>query len=231
MGAATAGTRLSRFVRQTMFSRRPREFSTEAAVISLLVMLFVSLLCWKAGPGLSDQLSAIPTKVLLEREYWRLWTSIAVHADISHFAFNAVFLGFFSYLLYGYFGFWVYPVGSLVFGGVTTFLSLLSYPAGTRLIGSSGLVYLMAGFWLMMYVLVERRFTMKRRLLRAIGFSLVVFFPTSLQEGVSYRTHAIGFSLGAIVAVTYFQFRKDEIRSAEVFEAETQDESGPTSWE
>ncbi len=213
-----------------MLSRKPREYSTEVAILSLLTMLFVSLLCWKRGPELSDQLAAIPQKVLLEGEYWRLWTGMAVHADIRHFAFNAVLFGFFSYLLYGYFGFWVYPVWSLLFGGLTTLLSLLSYPASTRLVGSSGLVYLMAGFWLMMYILVERRFTLNRRLLRAIGVGLIVFLPTSLQEGVSYRTHAIGFGLGAILALAYFQMRKKRIRSAEVFEVELQDPGETPSW-
>lgn len=205
-------------VTQTMLSRRPRDYSAQVAIISLLAMLFTTLLCWKNGPEFSSRLAAIPEKVLLEKEYWRLWTGMAVHADLSHFAVNALFFAFFSYLIYGYFGFWLYPVWSLLLGGVTSYLSLLTYSARTRLVGSSGLVYLMAGFWFMMYVLVERRLTMKRRLLHATGVALIVFLPTSLQEGISYRTHSIGFGVGIVLALACFQWKKERIRSEEVVE-------------
>ena len=212
-----------RRVTQTMLSRRPREYSAQVAIISLLVMLWTALLCWKEGPALSSRLAAIPEKVLLEGEYWRLWTAMAVHADLSHFAFNALFLAFFSYLLHGYFGPWVYPFWSVLLGGTTNYLSLLTYPPLTQLVGASGLVYLMAGFWLMMYIFVERRHLVKRRLLHGIGVAMIVFLPSSLQANVSYRTHAIGFGLGTILAVAYFQLKKKEIRSAEVLEAEEPD--------
>ncbi len=205
---------------ETMLSRRPREYSLEVAILSLLLTLFVSLVCWRGGVEVSNRLAANPQKVLVEGEYWRLWTGMAVHADIPHFAFNAAFLGLFSYLLYGYFGFPIYPVWSLLLGGATTYLSLLTYPPGTHLVGSSGLVYLMAAFWLTMYVLVERRLSVKRRLLHAVGVALVVFLPTSIYERISYRTHAIGFALGIALALVWFLQKKDAIRSAEVVEYE-----------
>jgi hypothetical protein len=44
-----------------------------------------------------------------------------------------------------------------------------------------------------------------------------------LQENVSYRTHAIGFGLGTILAVACFQFKKKEILSAEVLETKEPD--------
>ena len=209
-------------VTQTMLSRKPRDYSAQVAIISLLVMLWTTLLCWKNGPEYPSRLAAIPEKVLLEREYWRLWTGMAVHADLPHFAVNALFFGFFSYLIYGYFGFWLYPVWSLLLGGVTTYLSLLTYSASTHLVGSSGLVYLMAGFWLMMYILVERRHSVKRRLLHAVGVALIVFVPTSLQERISYRTHSIGFGLGIVLAVACFQWKKERIRSEEIIEREAE---------
>jgi len=202
-------------VTKTMLSGSPREYSAQVAIFSLLLMLWVSLFCWRQGPETSGRLAAIPQKVILESEYWRLWTSMAVHADIPHFAFNAVFLGLFSYLLYGYFGFWIYPVWTLLLGGAVTYISLLTYPSGIRLMGASGLVYIMAGFWLMTYILVERRLTVKRRLLRAVGVALIVFLPTSFQPEISYRTHALGFGMGLILALSHFQLKKKTIRSAE----------------
>lgn len=77
-----------------MLSRSPRELSAQVAIISLLLMLGTTLLCWKEGPEFSSRLAAIPEKVLLEREYWRLRTRVAVHSDIPHCPFNALFFGF-----------------------------------------------------------------------------------------------------------------------------------------
>lgn len=207
-------------VKETLLSRKPRHHSVQVAALSLLSMLLVSLLCWKEGPETTAQLAAVPERILQHQEYWRLLTAIGVHADLPHFASNALLFSLFSYLLYGYFGFWIFPVWSLLLGSLANYFAILTYPPGTHLVGSSGVVYLMAGFWLTMYVLVERRLSLKKRLLHAVGVALIVFLPTSLQEQVSYRTHAIGFGLGTLLAAGHFQRRKEEIRRAEVVEQE-----------
>ena len=72
-----------------------------------------------------------------------------------HVVSNVILLTFFTYLLFGYFGFWVFPVLSLAMGALTNYISLRTYPSEVSLIGASGLVYWMAGFWLSMYMLVE----------------------------------------------------------------------------
>jgi hypothetical protein len=82
----------------------------------------------------------------------------------------------------------------------------------------------MAGFWLVMYVLIERRLPIRKRLLRSVGVGLVVLMPAALQPFVSYRTHAIGFAVGVAGALTYFLARKEAIRSAEVVEREELDQ-------
>ena len=82
----------------------------------------------------------------------------------------------------------------------------------------------MAGFWLTAYVIVERSHPLKRRILVAMGIALIVLFPSSLSPGVSYRTHAIGCAMGVIVALGYFQARKEQIRSLETFQIEEADE-------
>jgi len=69
-------------VTQTMLSRKPREYSAQVAIISLLLVLWITLLSWKEGPEFSSRLAAIPEKVFQEKEYWRLWTAMAVHADL-----------------------------------------------------------------------------------------------------------------------------------------------------
>ncbi len=211
---------LSYRIRETLLSRKPREASLHVAASAVVTILVISLLAWRNGAALLPTLAATSVGVLEEREYWRLLTAVAVHSDILHFFSNAIFLTLFGYLLFGYFGFWVFPVLSLAMAGLTNYLALLTYPPGAGLVGASGLVYWMAGFWLSMYVLVERSQGLGKRIMRAMVFGMVLLLPTTFQVNVSYRTHAIGFALGAVSAFAYFQRNRHSIRAAEVVEVE-----------
>ena len=210
-------------IKSTLLSQKPREESLLIALLSVMVLLFVSLLCWR-NPSLLDLLAASRHQVVGEQEYWRLLTTTAVHADLTHFLSNAILFALFTFLLYGYFGFWVFPVAVAALGSLTNYLSLLTYSENVQLIGASGLVYLMAGFWLTTYVLVERTHPLKRRVLVAMGIALIVLVPSNLSPRVSYRTHAIGCGVGIVVALGYFQARKEQIRSLETFQIEEVDE-------
>ena len=210
-------------IKSTLLSQKPREESLLIALLSVTVLLFVSLLCWR-NPSLLDLLAANRHQVVGEQEYWRLLTTTAIHADLTHFLSNAILFALFTFLLYGYFGFWVFPVAVVALGSLTNYLSLLTYSENVQLIGASGLVYLMAAFWLTTYVLVERTHPLKRRVLVAMGIALIVLVPSNLSPGVSYRTHAIGCGIGIVVALGYFQARKEQIRSLETFQIEEVDE-------
>ena len=211
------------WIKSTLLSQKPRKGSLLIALLSVTVLLFVSLLCWR-NPYLFKLLAGIRYQVLVEQEYWRLLTTTAIHADLTHFLSNAILFALFTFLLYGYFGFWVFPVAVAALGSLTNYLSLLTYSENIQLIGASGLVYLMEGFWLTIYVLVERTHQLKRRVLVAMGIALIVLVPSNLSPRVSYRTHAIGCGIGIIVALGYFQARKEQIRSLETFQIEAVDE-------
>ena len=81
-------------------------------------------------------------------------------------------------------------------------------------------VYLMAGFWIMLYICLERRYSLAMRCIRAIGFSLIVLIPTGYNQSTSYRTHAIGFGVGVVAAIVYFLARKARFRASEVVETD-----------
>ncbi len=204
----------------TILSRRPRPLSGLVAATAILTCLLVSVACWHPERNLYLQLAAIPSRVLQEREFYRLVTALAVHADLRHFLSNALLLGIFAYLLYGYFGFWVFPAGALLLGAAVNYLSLLTYPPEIRLVGASGMIYGMAGFWLMMYMLVERRLSFGRRTLHGVGVGLVLLVPAALDQSVSYRSHGIGLGLGVVFALAYFACHRERIRSEEVRELE-----------
>jgi rhomboid protease GluP len=116
--------------------------------------------------------------------------------------------------------FWPSHIPSITTSALTKYISLLTYPFEVSLIGASGLVYWMAGFWLSMYLLVERSVRPGKRVLRVVCLALLVLLPTTFQANVSYRTHAIGLGLGVVSAIVYFQRNRESIRAAEVVELE-----------
>ena len=132
-----------------------------------------------------------------------------------HFLSNAIPLALFSSLLYGYFGPSIFPGLMILLGCIIHLITLLTYPSEVTLVGASGVVYCMAGFWLMLYVLIERRFSIGKRLVRSLGFVLIVFVPSVIEPTVSYRAHAIGFFLGVISGLIYFTRKREKIRQSE----------------
>ena len=207
-------------IKETLLSRKPAAPSFRIALASVAVLLATSLIYWFDIMGLRDFMPASREAVFHQKEYWRLLTSIGAHAGFEHFLSNGIVFGVLALLLYGYYGPFVYPTSSILLGGLVTGFSLRTYGAQTLLVGASGVVYLMAAFWLTLYLLVERRFRMGKRLIRAAGFALIVLVPTAVEPAVSYRTHAIGFGTGVAFALVYFAAKKDSLRRAEriVFE-------------
>lgn len=205
-------------IKETRLSRKPAKGSQWVALGSVAVLLAASIIYWIDLFGLASYMPAIRERVFARDEYWRLLTAIGAHADFRHFLSNGVVFAVLSFLLYGYFGSTVYPTLTWALGCLVTGLSLKTYPAHTLLLGASGVVYLMAGFWLTQYLLIERRIKPAKRLLRAVGFGLVVLVPTVWDPTVSYRTHAIGFVVGTLWGVGYFTRKKEELRKEERIE-------------
>lgn len=207
-------------VKETWLSGKPAPGSGLVAAASLLVMAGFSLLFWSDSAGLASQLPANREMLLQQGQFWRLLTSVLVHSDLQHLLSNSVGIAILGFLFYGYFGFRIYPLLTLVAGALVTFLSIMTYPPQINLLGASGVVYLMAAFWLTMYVCIERRFSISRRFLRAGGLVLIALVPTAYRPDTSYRTHAIGFSVGIIAALLYFFFNKNRFRQTEVVETD-----------
>ena len=203
---------------ETYLSRPPRKNSAAASFSCIAIIFLVSFVYWGNSFGLAGKLVSQREDVFVSHQYWRLFTGILVHADLNHFFSNAIGLFLFGYLLYGYFGPLVYPVLVFLLGTIVQAISLASYPPGSSLVGASGVVYLMAAYWLTLFVLIERRYSILQRLLRSIGFALVMLLSSTFDPAISYRTHFIGLVAGVLFALIYFFFSREKIRAAEILE-------------
>jgi rhomboid protease GluP len=187
-------------------------------IISLLMILscvFLSEIYW-TGNNYSALLSATGKQIFEEKEYWRLFSTIFIHSDLKHLASNMYMLSILGYFVSGYFGALIYPLTTTFFAGITNWIAISTYHPNVILLGASGLVYLLAGFWFAMYVLIERHRPLLARMIRVIGVALAVLFPTTFEPEVSYRTHFIGFVVGILVAIPYgIYFKKFKMGNSE----------------
>lgn len=161
-------------------------------------------------------MEATPADVFVRHEYWRLVTSFLIHRDVDHWVANAFPFGILVYHLYGYCGAKVFPLGAMLLGIVITATSLFTYDPNVSLMGASGLVYGMAGFWLTLFLFVERNHSIENRVVRALGFALVMLIPSQIKPEISYRTHTIGFIWGAIWGLTYYLKNRAWLHSREI---------------
>ena len=203
----------------TYLSRKPYKYAM--AVNSLVVgaMGILTVLAWQ-NENLKKLWSANRELAIDQLQFHRLVLSIFLHSDPAHFLSNAYMFAILGFLICGYFGARVYFGMIFGLGTLIHYLSLLTYEPQVNLFGISGIVYLFAGFWLVLYVGIDRRHSLGARLVRAIGVGLVVLFPSTMEPQVSYRAHAIGFGVGLLFGMFYFlrwrgYFRKFEVEAPE----------------
>lgn len=213
---------------ETFLSRKPAKSSMTAGLLLTAVLFLASIVYWNENGWVGKFLAGNPRAVFQEHQYWRLFTGLLVHEDLEHFLSNAPGFALLTGLIYGYYGLTACLLLTFVAGSAVNLLALLTYTPDVTLVGASGCVYLLAAFWLTMYVFLERRHRIGARLMRGVGFSLVMLFPTALTPQVSYRTHAIGFAVGIVLAILYFYRRKEYFRRFEIFEYDS-DET--TRWQ
>lgn len=179
-------------------------------LISFMVLVMVHVLDHKL-------LQASGQEVFQDAHYWKAWTTSLVHADLNHLFHNAFFFTVFSVLLNAYFGWFMFPFMSFIMGGIINMISLKFYEPHVYLVGISGVIYFMVAFWMVLYVGIDRKLTLSRRIINALAISLILFFPQGFEARVSYLAHGAGFAVGAVLGLLYFAYHRQSIRNQEVW--------------
>ncbi len=203
---------------RTLIMERPHALSFLVSASMILLIVLVTQIYWQNINGWGPLLPAIHNNIFKQGELWRVFTAVLVHGDMGHLLSNMYMLGVLSYFVFGYFGFKAFPLFTFFGAGIVNLISIYSYPGEVRLIGASGLVYLLGGFWLGLYFLIQKQHSVSKRLLRVLGMALMVFFPTTFEPTTSYRTHFIGIVLGLLMGVFYYFRTRKQIRAHDHYE-------------
>jgi len=172
-------------------------------------------------------MSASGESVFQNHEYWRLWSTLFAHGDLGHIMGNLFLFAPFAFFLIGHFSAWYFPLLGFLMGGIVNYFVLMTMPAHIELIGASGVVYWMGASWMTLSFLIDRRESMKKRIVKVIGVSMILFLPDSLRPNVSYLSHFLGYVLGAISGAIVYLIKHRAFQAAEVWETHFEDDSEP----
>jgi rhomboid protease GluP len=190
-----------------------------AGFFILALCTIMSNFYWDKSFGLSSYLSANASLVVEHNEYWRLFTTTLIHGDLEHLLSNSLMLFILTYFVTAFYGGIVSIVWSLLMGMLTNLIVISQYTNElTTLVGASGVVFYLWGFWLVLYVLIQRQMSLINRLLRVGAVFLVLLIPSSYSPTTSYMAHYVGFLIGAGNGLLYFILFYKKIFSYETWE-------------
>jgi rhomboid protease GluP len=144
--------------------------------------------------------------LVFQGDYWRLFTSMFVHADVAHIVGNMLFL-----LIFGLRGEEMFSppeyLSIYFLGGLTgNLLSLLLLPLDTISVGASGAIFALFGA----SVIFTRR-SFRQSIIGALIYAFFLLFLSS-GVGVNNFAHIGGLVTGLVIGYALATRRKPETR-------------------
>lgn len=187
----------------------------------LTLILFISaLIYWRDVFHVAGLMPASGQAVFKDHQYWRLWTALFAHADMGHLLGNAFLLIPLAYLLSGYFGVFLFPILGFLQAGLINYFVLKTMPSFVELLGISGLVNWMGAVWLVLFFLIDRRESLRKRFAVVLFVGLILFAPEVYKPEISYISHLFGFLLGVLTALGFYFYNRQKFLDAEISEIE-----------
>lgn len=212
------------FVRETWLSQKISSQSYWFTLIFSTLFFLMGYVYLLEILPLKNFMPASYHLVFNEHQYWRAWTTQLAHADLVHLLSNSMMLFPLAFLLFSYFGIFVFPILGFLVGGFVNLVVLKSMPEGTFLVGASGLVYWMGATWLSLYFLLDTRRNLKRRFAAVLILTALLFVPETYKPEVSYLSHFVGYIFGLFSGGLIYLYRKKEFKKAEVIETIIEEE-------
>jgi len=220
-----------KIIKENWFTRKPREYLLSPTVTLTALLFAASLALFRDVFHAQSWMVATPQEVFVKHEYWRAWTTLFAHADISHLLSNALLYIPLVYLLTAYFGLGLFPWLGFFIGGLTNLIVLKTLPPEASLLGVSGVVYWMGAVWFTLFLLIDRRKNLKTRFSNVIFLLFMVFIPETYQPQISYLSHFLGFVFGVVSALAYYgMYRQDFLRAEVVETIREDDEMDDSNW-
>lgn len=206
------------YIKENWLTKNPLSDGLNPTLILMCLLLGTSFIYINNYFNAPEWMSATGDLVFNQHEWWRAWTTLFAHGDLTHILSNLFLFFPFSYYLIAYYGYIFFPVFGFFVGGLVNLMVLQTMPEHVGLIGVSGVVNWMGGAWLALSWLVDRRETKGRRVLKVVAVTIVLFVPDQFKPEVSYLSHFLGYFAGIFSGIGYYFLNRRKFLLAEVLE-------------
>ena len=206
------------YIKENWLTKKPKRDALAPTLFLMSLLLVTSFIYINHLFNAHLWMSASGNLVFMEGQWWRSWTTLFAHGDLSHILGNLFLFFPLSYYLISYFGHTFFPLFGFFIGGLVNLVVLQTMPGHVGLIGVSGVVNWMGGAWLALAWLIDRRDSNGRRVLKVVAVTIVLFVPDSFKPQVSYLSHFLGYFAGVLSGIVYYYLFKKKIKQQEVIE-------------
>lgn len=202
-------------ITRTYLSEKPRPGAFLVALFFILLFFIASALHWnQSWPGDQNYLASF-VNLIENSNYISAVYSLFIHGDAKHLFSNSFLFFILAGFVQSYFGWFAFPFLAMLSGVVINFIVVFSMPPETRILGVSGVVFWLGGFWLTMYLLIDIKRNWTQRILRTFGVGLMLFFPAqAFDPSTSYLSHMYGFVLGVFLALIFYFIQRKKFQKA-----------------
>ena len=178
------------------------------AVVTL-ILLGVNVLIYLIGMPLGDTVynkgALITYKVLMDGEFYRIFTAMFLHAGTEHIVNNMLMLATVGAIVEQYTGhgfFFILYIISGIFGNLLSMAYELRNNLNWISVGASGAIMGIVGFLVVWIIINRHRFVKNKSLMIRIGL-LAIFLVNAcfFQEGANTVAHLGGFLTGVVLGI------------------------------
>lgn len=200
-------------IRQYRAENRPRAWQQQLpwsglvfdwrCLVPILAFVFLFVVEGSGRMNLS-QAGMMDNQKVHAGEWWRLFTAVTLHGDLSHLVANATTGLLLIGLAMGVYGPGTALLASFLAGVGGNLAGLLFYPVAHRGLGASGMIMgalgLLAAQWI---ALLKHGLTPRQLAIRGIlsGGLLLVLLGFSPQQNVDVLAHVAGFVVGLLLGI------------------------------
>ena len=178
------------------------------AVVTL-VLLGVNVLIYLIGMPMGNTVynkgALITYKVLMDGEFYRIFTAMFLHAGTEHIVNNMLMLATVGAIVEQYTGhgfFFILYIISGIFGNLLSMAYELRNNLNWISVGASGAIMGIVGFLVVWIIINRQRFVKNKSLMIRIGL-LAIFLVNAcfFQEGANTVAHLGGFLTGVVLGI------------------------------
>lgn len=178
------------------------------AVVTL-ILLGVNVLIYLIGMPLGEAVynkgALITYKVLMDGEFYRIFTAMFLHAGTEHIVNNMLMLATVGAIVEQYTGhgfFFILYIISGIFGNLLSMAYELRNNLNWISVGASGAIMGIVGFLVVWIIINRQRFVKNKSLMMRIGL-LTIFLVNAcfFQEGANTVAHLGGFLTGVVLGI------------------------------